>query len=647
MNIQPTDLAAFRECVEKGYSIVGTRDGNWYCRWTITQVFRKLLGWQGFDDLKTAQFYKRYLRSKEVQSSAFTSKFTNDSLKEIAATSQTMLERIRPYIEQEKALREKTKEKEAPLREQLAAVSQSVHMEEDAKKKIKSSIKQELRSIKEEQGVLKYLSVEKEFTQHSIAQKYRPLLQRQIHNNRRNVADDSSWIQDELQKWKATQFPPISDKVNKDEKAQLRKTCDYPEVVQLLRNDPEYKDWYFRFVFRNSSSIVHAVDIAVQFPTTAKLLVDTYLDKRVKRLQNDGIQFQETKEGEKEVQLLIEGVYRSLLDETQVIKFLDGTQLSMANILQDLKEKNYKMGDLEYLQAGLSHCTPKNPSCDLTVTNWWQTLPIFETLSKTELEKRYKVKITDYAHLMVRASAQSDGLNVLDNHSWLLIAIPIGGNLFNLYPIGKYANEWPTEGAVYLKSILPKTLARLLLPLIETFMKLFFIFKTKRAIITCCDENEFYYHRKHFFLHKPLSQAQSNTVLEKIRNDLIKVREGNLLFQPQGDNCSSWVQETYDTVYPGEKRLFAVPIIETQAPAPLDQLLGCIKTIGKTTTTGAKVVRISIATFFGGWWGSVINVNEKLQYKPLVLNDGFLDGVIQLPAAIYRNRDDVKIGVPA
>lgn len=651
MQVQTTTLADFRRCIEEGKSIVGCADGNWYCRWNITQVIRRLLGWQEYDDIGTALFFRRYLRNREITSATFKDRFDEDGLDEIQRTSQAIVTRLRTYIDREKARKQELEQQEAPIKAELAKISTFKGMEEDAKKKLKNPLKEQLRNLKEELGVLKCSTLEKEFEQHVVALKYRATAQNEIHRTKFQRAD-KQWLTEELRAWKQFQFPPIPEEVSNTENDAITRTCQYPEVVQMLRADPDYKDWYFRFVFRNSSTIQNAVDIAVQFPTITKRLVVTFLDKRVKRLKNDGIHFTESKDRQKDVQLLIEGKYHSLRSDTQRVIFNDATGMSMGAIMRELKERNYVLGSLEYLQNGLVRCHPKYPQCNFENPEWWKELPAFEILTKAEIESRYDIQLDQkglHGVMIVRASAEKDGLKVLDNHSWILVAAPIAQNRFAMIPVGKYAQEFILHIIPTLKAYLPKAIARLAIPVVELLLKLFFIFRTKKAIVTCFDENEFYYHRRHFFLPKPLTKDQFDRLMDKIKNDLQLARDGNLIFQAQGDNCSTLTQETYDTIFPGEKRLFDIEMSQTEVPPPLNHVLHGITKLENVSHSLAIAARVACATilFFLGWAGSIVNVNGRYSFRNLVFYENFREGIVQLPAALPRNRrEDISVGSP-
>jgi hypothetical protein len=139
--------------------------------------------------------------------------------------------------------------------------------------------------------------------------------------------------------------------------------------------------------------------------------------------------------------------------------------------------------------------------------------------------------------------------------------------------------------------------------------------------------------------------------MEKIRKDLLKVRHGQkLIFQPQGNNCSAWVQETYDLIFPGEKRLFKISMARTEVPAPLNHVLKGLKFIEeKASASAAKAARVAIAGLFGGCLGPFLQVDGKpLELTNLVFNENFQNGLVELPAALPINRKgELVITAPA
>ncbi|MDB6081862.1 MAG: hypothetical protein JWO53_1134 [Chlamydiia bacterium] len=622
MSYEISSLPAFREAIETGASIaVNPYTGACYTRWKITQLIRCLFGFTKQDDLTLAQFFNAYLTSLEVKSSTFTKGFSKRdyNLTEINQTIDAIKLRLRTYLDVEKAKLSLLKQKQKTLTLNPEATS-------DAFKKIADAIQAQKKSNVAHQSLA---HLQKQL----IALKYRAISQNHIHHPQASHGTEKNqeWLKTKILAWKKEQSPALAIELCEDELRKIEATCHYPETISLLKKSYLYRENYFRFVFRNTVNVVKdAVDIAIQFPSIQTKISESFLDKRIKRLQNNGLYFHERAEkatlAKKDVTFLINGKQESILTDSKKITFNNGVILTIKEIFKSFALKNKKMGDLEYLAEGISLVYPQTPQVDLTKKEWWKDLPQFETLSKKDLEKRYKVSLkTTEGLITVKASKQhKETLHIQDNHSWFEIALPNNNGTFSILPFGKYAEVYPKG-------------------LLDSFR---YIFQTKRAKLCFPDENEFYYHREHKIEPYVANALQLEQFMDLLRQDLLKAREGNMIFQAQGNNCAAWVQETMDTIFPEEKakpRLFEVSILKTASPFPVS----CITSNLRATAMllGHKIAncwRIFICTLFGAWQGCTIKVNGVPTTERLIYNPIWLKGNLSLPAQLFHRVKEVE-----
>jgi len=342
----------------------------------------------------------------------------------------------------------------------------------------------------------------------------------------------------------------------------------------------------------------------------------------------------------KEITLLMNGKRESLYDESREITFNDLSVHTVGEIFKSFAAKNEEMGEFEYYQKdGILHSCPKQPRVDLSRDDWWKTISELETLTKEEAELRYGCGI-DHGLIVVRASRQhpdeiaSDGkpkIHVGETHGWTQAVVPRSDGKFSVYAVGKYGDPYPSG-------------------LVDTFL---YTFKTVKAIVTLSDENEFYSHREHSFIALPAGPDNIEKYFNKVREDLLKARRGELVFQGQGNNCAAFAQDTLDKAYEGITlpRFFEIDYRETTSVFPINYVVSFFRTVSDYTCSAiANICRIAFCTIFGAWRGydapqsASANVAGAAAQAPNVQpvprlseNTTWLKGKLLLPAKIFHD----------
>ncbi len=459
---------------------------------------------------------------------------------------------------------------------------------------------------------------------------------------------DIEWIKDELVQWKKPQFPEMPTeydelnrpKFSKDELYKIDSLCKYAKAVDLMKKDRNYREYILKFVFKNTSeNCPNAVDIAIQFPTLAKKISASFIDKRIKRLtKTTGLSIKEEIIDNivtKNVFLRMQKVDEPLRNMTRAITFHDKkTQedriLTVDQIFQEFATKDASgTSHFEYTENGIDLCYPKSPVIDFESNTWWTGLPVIETLSRAEVEDKYNVTMAGKkAILALRATREKDPLHVQGNHGWLQIVLPQNDGSFTVHAIGKYAKHFP-QGAI---------------------QTLLFTFGTHPGLLTTLDENEFYSHREHCIIPKTLTYAQFVRLMDKLKSDLQDSFNDNMVFQAQGQNCSAWVQEVVHAVFGADEhrkhripQLFEVPVVETTAPKPIDMVINGIRLLETISHHVAKVARLALATLLGGAW-SITTTRDGRQIKnSIVTHEPWLRGYLALPALLFSREKQQKL----
>jgi hypothetical protein len=637
MSADLRSISAFRQAVDAGASIICYKDGSWDCRWKITQIIRGFLGWEEDDDIQIARFFKTHLKYREVRSETFTNRFVDASYDELTLTAESIKGRLRGYIEKEAAYRHSLKYEKRTLLQKLETFDPAEPQENRAAldvqlKRVKEALKEAPRNAAASRNI-------KKLEKHLLAFNLRSVPQEILFPKSNKIqAADKEWLKEKLKKWKSRQFPKLGKKFSREENDRINLTCSLPDVLKLLKTDPLYRENYIRFVFRNSIGACeanHAVNIAVQTPTIQKRLTKAFLDKRAKRLKNQGLLFHEyvIRDGskvtvKKDVSFLIRGSHVSLIDDSQKITFHDGSTKKVRQLFkEEFEEKDSKISKYEYLADGIDLI--REP--DLTNKEYWKDLQEWETLTRDELQRRYpNVDLSNaYGLITVKASRQhTNQIRVDGNHAWFEVAVPRDDGRFTMLTFGKLAQTFP----------------------ISMKEKFAFVFNTKKSTIICPDDNEFYYHREHFAEPLCVEKKHFERFFERLRQDMLKVKAGTFIFQAQGDNCASWVQEVLDEVFKEIKlpRVFEVESLKTSAPFPVNHIIDTLNYVKSTVSTAAaNDVRLFICGLFGASWQGLEVPNSEKERIVKYLSDHakFREGIQSIPSMLFHTGESLQRAV--
>jgi hypothetical protein len=434
----------------------------------------------------------------------------------------------------------------------------------------------------------------------------------------RNEQED--WLTNAILFWRATHFPEMPGPLSDLAKKKIKECSRYPHLIPRLQREPIYAREFFEFAFRNVlDDTSDAVAISAEFPTIMTRLRAAFIDKRICRLSAPILRF--VGGLEKDVLLQFEGHFVSLRDETLPIQFSTGLIKTIGQIFDSFALKNTIVGDFECLQQGIIHFPPKRPPVNLVKKEWWKDFASFETLTKAELEKRYRVELKpEQGIIAIHASRQHlQGIRFDGSHSWFETAVPDGKGSYQIIPIGKYPDVEPYPTG--------------------PFETLFYTYATWPAYINYPDENTFYNHREHIAVPHIASPEAIARWLEKVGSDLQSERARKLFFQSQGENCSVWLQETLDHAFRDKKlpRYFEVDFTEAQAPPPLNHLTNFYKFAAKKVSRSfANVIRVSHGFILGAWRSFSFRgeKNERIA-KRLVTNPRWYTGRFSIPSMLF------------
>ncbi len=654
-------LATLTRDIESGASISVHKDGTWHKRWDpkgITTFFRRLFKLEFSDNLALASLVKHFIKSTELTSKTLHIQHVPDSKIEIKRAINAVKmrlaskqaeevkehKRLTDALSEAKTLRDLT-EDGLKLARQYKHDVDSIPGIEDRLSTIEKEIEKRKLAIEQHELTAPASKKLSSLAKHFFAQKLRETPQETLNNTPADE-QDMEWVKGELTTWKKLQFPSlhtvkedgsISYDFSKADLTKIECLCRYKKAIKLMKEDRGYRESVFKLVFRAPHH--NFVDIAVQFPGLSKKITSCYVDKRVKRLAKTvGLSVkEEIKEGivHKDVCLRINKQDEPLSNMKRKITFQDiktgrDRVLSIDEIFHDFRTKDSTgTSPFEFTENGVDLCYTKDPLIDFKSDNWWESLPVIEHLTRDEVEARYNVSMAGKKSLLtVKATREKDPLNVQNNHAWLQFIIPLKDGTYSVHAFGKYARVYP-QG---------------------TLEKLLFIFNTHPGVIVTIDENEFYSHREHTAVTKTLTGAQFERLMSKLKSDLEASSQGNIVFQAQGQNCSSWVQDVLDEVFGQDEqghsripRLFEVPVVEASAPWLVNYAIKTIRFVEKFSHQLAKIVRFAIARLLGGRNAIITRRDGKEVVNSTMTNERWQRGYLTLPALLFSREKQHKL----
>lgn len=426
--------------------------------------------------------------------------------------------------------------------------------------------------------------------------------------------------------WKATQ-PIFSDKdLSRQEIEILAETTTYPPFAKLILADANLRNVYFEWIFKDKNTVVPFI----QFPHLHSKIVDCSLNGRIGRLGGRHLQVckQLTNSGQltKTLTLLMEGKPISLLDENKIVTFKGNYKLSIKEIFSVFKNKLYKVGNLEFFENGINNWNAHHlgfwnadkkihHKIDLDQSLWWKELPIFEKLTRKEAARRYRM-VMDGINWIVAASATrgSPTLDYDKTHAFMELAIPQEDGSYAIYDFGKFAFQFPTS---FFNSLLTFCL-------------------NMHATIAYPDENVFYSQRQHGCYPFLMTEEQGIKLMGLIKEDIIKSREYNMIFQIESENCAKWLTEKltaiFDTKVPN---LFKMSLMKTE---PVGFVGACFNIFRRLRIPEA--IQFKLLTLihipFGAGTGTRILENGKLVIKALKNHEFWQTSEVYLPAFLIE-----------
>ncbi|MEM1282019.1 MAG: hypothetical protein AAGG81_00540, partial [Chlamydiota bacterium] len=305
-------------------------------------------------------------------------------------------------------------------------------------------------------------------------------------------------------KWKEEQALLENKALTENEIYQLQVTSQYPEFVELVRQNGELIGKFFRWVIRDKNE----AKVFIEYPALCEKIIASNLSSRIGRINSKDLKVKKVTNSEcgtyKIVTLPFEGIDRNILDGDAIVTFRGNYKMSISDVFKVFEDKDLRIGNLEYLALGITNwnchkwgfwSADKNAfeTIDLNHRQWWQQLPVFEVISRESAQQRYRQSLDGQSWcLATSATRGSASLDYENTHAFLEVAVPFGDGRYAIYDFGKFAKKFPAtffEGvSIFCHNLL--------------------------ATVSYPDGNVFYSHRQQTFHAFVVDECQGKAAME-------------------------------------------------------------------------------------------------------------------------------------
>lgn len=427
--------------------------------------------------------------------------------------------------------------------------------------------------------------------------------------------------------WKKTQQNLPTTLITERDQGLLQLTAPYASFIDLIEQDKDLKEKFFIWILQDHNDPA----AFIEYPAICEELSRCNLQQRIGRIPGVGLQILYEIHGGKVEKLLtlpFDGRHLSILDPNLEIELKGSYRLKLSEIFGQFANKELDVGNVEYLANGITNWNihylgywdakeQKYESINVKKDAWWKDLPEFETLSISEVEKRYGAPIQGKPWI-VSAAATRESLNLdLENtHAYLHVAIPQENDTYRILNFGKFGFKYP-------KCMMEKMLT---------------VCVTQTATVAYPDENVFYSNRQTVFHPFIMTEYQALKVMQSIKQDIIQSRSGNLVYQIHADNCAMWTNEKLAAQLgeDGVPDMYSLPMWNTEPKGFLGALFKLIRKL-------PDPLQVKMLTFchfpFNSWKGVWIEEENGKTWKSLTSAPFWKTGLVYLPALLHYKKE--------
>lgn len=414
-----------------------------------------------------------------------------------------------------------------------------------------------------------------------------------------------------LFRWKKSEPKYCSEGLTRFDLDKIEEIAQYPQFVPLILKDQKLRELFFKWGIRDNNDIRPFIQYPAIYQRIYRSLLTGRMGVRVSEEMLAIRKIERKKEGScgtrKVLQFMFDGKSMSLLNESKKVTLKNrinpnnpGWETTVGGVLDEAAAKNDRPGRIEVFEKiGFANWNVHEwgswngkgyDNIDLDQPNWWEKLPVQETLSKEDFEKRYGLEPLKEGEWVgfAKASRMTTDLDVDETHGYLGVAIPQPNGRYRLYDFGKFAERFPAGSKD----------------------RVLFIGDTLYSKISYPDENYSYGQRQ--IAAKPfiLDPAKGLKLMEIVTDYAKRARERNLIFQFAWENCAFWPQEVFRRLFGAEMpNLYKAKIIDA---TPSNKILRVYFKVMKKMPSWIQWGMVRFIEFMlKGWRGVTVTENGK------------------------------------
>ncbi|MGK5594888.1 MAG: hypothetical protein ACSNEK_05985 [Parachlamydiaceae bacterium] len=428
----------------------------------------------------------------------------------------------------------------------------------------------------------------------------------------------------EAEQWKKRQPLILIKQLTINDLKELKKVARHREFIEVILKSQKHKELFFEWSIRDQNNAL----AFIQFPALVERLIECQLNGRISCHKENALKIQKFNvkgQLQKVVTLPFEGKDRSILDENEIVAFRGSVKATIFEIFEVFKNKDHHVGYFEFMKEGIINWNihhlgywdaTKNEyqKINIELDEWWRQLPLFEVLTKEEVTLRYSWSLKGKE--WIAAASATRGLASLSyekTHAFLELAIPIGKGVYGIYDFGKLAYQYPCS----------------MWETLDMFCR------NVHSTIAYPDENVFCSQRQHALHPFKLTAKQGLALMELIKQDMLRARAYNLVYQIESENCAKWVQTKLEAAL-GEGKvpnLYKMQLLDTEPESAVSKIFALIKKLPhQWQVPMLSALHLPIGAAKKTW----IIENGRLVAKSLVEHHFFSTGQVYLPAFMHH-----------
>ncbi len=640
MNSVQSSLPSFIEALESEQQVEISASGSWKKTSTISRVINsvccffgiKVFGYGIDSNVELARSFAQTLSSWNInvhhENIIGISAPATEQLEQIESAARLIKERLLNTIKRNK---EKFKELQTQitLAESEGNTEKAERLESEFEAQYaKAGAYKAYRSIKENihrfKNLSKPLEAHKQNTQHPEFEK--------------NCKRVTNW----LKTWQKRQFPNIDFLPLEGTQQKIEALSRFHSFVKDMKKNPLLKNQFFDSAFKNISyKNIDAVYTEILAPSTRKELAKTYMDKRMWYYnQPNDLKLRSYTILNKpiySISIPINGQDAQITDLKHIIEVAPGENKTVSEFFKYLKKQNEGIIPYEYIKdKGICKLDISLENADLDKETWWKDIPDIEVLSRDEISEKFGITLSQSmrSFMAVCATREHKPLhdetvgeidNAINNHAFMIVALPREDGKFNITYLGKWAKSFPVG-------------------ILETIKH---IFTTHIAKLTLIDFNRSMNNRERIINPIPLNNERFDRFMQLLARDFKLSREGKLIFQGQGDNCAGWVQRILNDLYSEIEvpQVFDRPFINMTAPFPVSLIRDAREFFpeGDHGVSLWNSFRVGLAGLLGAHETVKTPAENGDESHSLMSNKKWRDGRIHIPAHLFRSTDAFDI----